>query len=427
MTIESLHKLFTTSSGVCTDTREILPDNLFFALKGPNFNANSFAEKALKLGASYAIIDDEAYSTEGTILVNDTLECLQDLARFHRLQLNYPIIGLTGSNGKTTTKELIHSVLSQKYQIQSTKGNYNNHIGVALTILSFDLNLDFGIVEMGANHQKEIEFLCTISQPDFGLITNFGKAHLEGFGGVEGVIKGKSELYDFLKAHNKYVFINGDDPKQITQIGDYNKVISFGSSDHFDCHVELLVSNTFLRLKYQDEEINSHLIGDYNFDNIAVAIAIGAYFDMSPLDIRSGIEDYHPDNNRSEIVRKGSSQIILDAYNANPTSMMAALKNFHQLNSNNKYLFIGDMFELGKDTETEHQGIVDFVEENFKGHLYFLGSNFYKTSTSNKSIKFYSFEDALDTLKNISLSNAQVFIKGSRGMALERILDHINF
>jgi UDP-N-acetylmuramoyl-tripeptide--D-alanyl-D-alanine ligase len=221
MTIDEIYKVFKSSNGVCTDTRQIRPNDLFIALKGPNFNANEFASKAIDLGACFAIIDDPAYATEKTILVSDGLSCLQDLARLHRSKLNYPIIGLTGSNGKTTTKELISSVLSQMYKVRSTSGNLNNHIGVALTVLSFDSNLDFGIIEMGANHQKEIEFLCTIAQPDFGLITNFGKAHLEGFGGVEGVIKGKSELYDFIRNNGKTAFINGDDPKHIKQSGTY--------------------------------------------------------------------------------------------------------------------------------------------------------------------------------------------------------------
>lgn len=427
MTTDELYQYFKECSGVCTDTRKIKDGCLFFALKGPNFNANQFAQKAIELGAKYAVIDDANYSSDGTILVDDVLECLQDLARLHRSQFTFPIIGLTGSNGKTTTKELIYSVLATSKKVSCTQGNLNNHIGVPLTILSFDLDLDFGIVEMGANHQKEIEFLCTISQPDFGLITNFGKAHLEGFGGVEGVIKGKSELYDYLKLNGKYAFINNDDGKQLKQIGDYANVISFGSTITNNFRVQLESVDPYVTISYNETIINSRLIGDYNFGNIAVAVAIGGYFKLSLESIKTGIEAYIPENNRSEIISRGSNQIIMDAYNANPTSMIAALVNFIKLNSNNKFLFLGDMFELGEDAHTEHQEIVDYIQNHFKSQVYLLGSNFYKTIADNRINKFESFNSAIETLQSITIENAQVLIKGSRGMALERILEYVNF
>jgi UDP-N-acetylmuramoyl-tripeptide--D-alanyl-D-alanine ligase len=427
MTIEQLHQIYTQSSGICTDTRKIQQNQLFFALRGPNFNANEFAVKAIEQGASYAVIDDKNFETDKTILVEDALQCLQDLARYHRQLLSYPIIGLTGSNGKTTTKELIHSVLSQSYRVQSTKGNLNNHIGVALSVLDFDLDLDFGIVEMGANHQKEIAFLCSISQPDYGLITNFGKAHLEGFGGVEGVIKGKSELYDFLRQQDRTAFINAGDPKQVQQIGNYSKTILFGDAAKVDYPVEFISSDPFVQVVFKGLRIESHLIGAYNFANIAVAIAIGAHFKMKPSDIKAGIENYRPDNNRSEILIKGSNRLIMDAYNANPTSMMAALKNFEKLKAKKKYLFLGDMFELGEDAATEHQSIADFVEAHFDGPIYLIGENFYKTSTSPKSTKFKSFEEARQVFNGLSISEADIIVKGSRGMALERILELVTF
>ena len=427
MTIDELYQHFNECSGVCTDTRKIKTGCLFFALKGPNFNANEFAQKAIELGAKFAVIDDDTYSGEQTLLVQDVLECLQDLARYHRSQFTFPIIGLTGSNGKTTTKELIYNVLATSKKVSCTQGNLNNHIGVPLTILSFDLDLDFGIVEMGANHQKEIEFLCTISQPDFGLITNFGKAHLEGFGGVEGVIKGKSELYDYLKLNGKYAFINTDDKKQLEQIGDYVNVISFGSTITNKFRIQLDSADPYVTISYNETVINSQLIGDYNFGNISVAVAIGGYFELSPKTIKSGIEAYVPDNNRSEIINRGRNQIIMDAYNANPTSMLAALVNFNKLEATNKYLFLGDMFELGEDAQKEHQEIVDYAEEHFNTNVYLLGIHFYNTVTESATQKFESLSSAIDTLKSIKLKNANVLIKGSRGMALERILDYLDF
>lgn len=423
MDIKEIYKIYLKASGISTDTRSIQKNSIFFALKGPNFDANSFAKEALSKGALFAIIDDPKYHTDNTILVNDSLLCLQNLARHHRQHLNYPIIGLTGSNGKTTTKELIYNVLSQRYKTKATAGNLNNHIGVALTILSFPYDLDMGIVEMGANHQKEIEFLCTISQPDYGLITNFGKAHLEGFGGVEGVIKGKSELYDYLRSHDKTAFINLDDPKQIKQIGSYSKISTFGSSKKNDCVVELVSASPFVNVNYHNELINTQLIGDYNFSNVAVAIAIGQYFDLDAKKIKKGLESYIPGNNRSQIIEKDSNKIILDAYNANPTSMMAALKNFKALEDKNKYLFLGDMFELGDEAEMEHQNIADYAKINFEKNVFLIGENFFTTNHFDANLKFKSFEDLMSHLKTISISNSTILIKGSRGMALERIID----
>ena len=302
-------------------------------------------------------------------------------------------------------------------------GNLNNHIGVPLTLLTFDENLDFGIVEMGANHQKEIEFLSSIAEPDFGLITNFGKAHLEGFGGVEGVIKGKSELYDFIRTHHKVAFINSDDPKQLKQIATYKKVYTFGKDAKADCIINFKNAIPFVNLSYLDLVIKSRLVGDYNFNNIAIAIAIGQYFKVPKESIKDAVESYTPDNNRSEIRNIGSNKIILDAYNANPTSMMAALDNFLKIDGNKKYLFIGDMFELGEDTPKEHQAIVDFTETNFKNNIFFIGENFFRAKTQESSKTFAKFEDLKVHLKSISIENSTLLIKGSRGMALERILD----
>jgi len=426
MKIASIYKKFEACASASTDTRKIKKDDMYFALKGDNFDGNKFVKQAFDNGAKYCIVDDiNAVINNNCLLVDDVLTTLQNLATYHRKEINIPIISLTGSNGKTTTKELIKAVLSTTYKVNATKGNLNNHIGVPLTLLSFTKSLDFGIVEMGANHQKEIEFLCGITQPDFGLITNFGKAHLEGFGGEEGVIKGKSELYDFIKTNKKIAFINADDPKQLKQIDDYDNIVSFGKSQNNDCAIKFKSANPFVSLSYKNIKIESQLIGDYNYGNIAVAVAIGQYFKVKPEAIKKAIEGYQPNNNRSEIIERGSTKIILDAYNANPTSMLAALKNLKQLNAEHKYLFLGDMFELGKEAEKEHQAIANFAEDNFDKNIILVGENFYKTSTKTTTKKFKSFEDLKPFLKNLNILNATILIKGSRGMALERILESI--
>ena len=425
MNLKTLYNIFLGNQSICTDTRKLKKNDIYFALKGENFDGNKFAKTALDNGASYCIIDDTSIKSlsDKFILVKNTLEALQKLANHHRKQLTYPIIGLTGSNGKTTTKELIYNVLSSNYKVKATKGNLNNHIGVPLTLLSFTEDLDFGIVEMGANHQKEIEFLSAIAEPDFGLITNFGKAHLEGFEGIVGVIKGKSELYDYLKAHKKTIFINKDDKTQVKQIGNYKKLSTFGSGRDNNCTLTFISANPFVCLSYEDVVIKSQLIGSYNYSNIAVAAAIGKYFNVSKNDIKQSIETYKPDNNRSEIKQLKSNEIIMDAYNANPTSMLAALNNFKQLEFKNKFLFLGDMFELGKSSSKEHQAIVDFTESHFDENIYLIGENFYATRTKKNTLKFSSFQDLNEVLENKSIKDAMILIKGSRGMALERILD----
>ncbi len=411
---------------VCTDTRKITPESIFFALKGENFNGNTFADEALKLGARYVVIDEEAYQTSNhTILVPDVLQTLQELAAYHRTYLNLPIIALTGSNGKTTTKELINATLSQKYKTIATVGNLNNHIGVPLTLLSMTKDTEIGIVEMGANHLKEIAFLSNIVQPNYGYITNFGKAHLEGFGGIEGVIKGKSELYDHLIAHNCTAFVNGNDVIQMEKTADANQFV-FGDDTNANISIIFIDAQPFVKCSYNNLIIQSCLIGDYNFNNIAAAIAIGHYFKVEDTAIKQAIEQYNPTNNRSQIIEKAGHKTILDAYNANPTSMTAALLNFEK-QSGSKIAFIGDMFELGDEAAKEHQNIVDLATSLAIDQLVFIGNNFYSTYTQEDSAyKFESFE-AFKTGFNMSDINqhATLLIKGSRGMALERILDLI--
>ncbi|MBI9042533.1 UDP-N-acetylmuramoyl-tripeptide--D-alanyl-D-alanine ligase [Lutibacter sp.] len=417
MKIEQLHQLFTENYLIDTDTRKIRKESLFFALKGDNFNGNTFAVKAIENGAKYAIIDEAKYNIHpNTILVSNVLETLQNLANFHRKILKTTIISLTGSNGKTTSKELINAVLSRKYKTIATKGNLNNHIGVPLTLLSITPDTEIAIVEMGANHLKEIETLCKIAEPNYGFITNFGKAHLEGFGSVEGVIKAKSELYDFLRKNNEIAFINTDDKLQIKQsLG--IKTIEFSSNE-----IQFIEANPFVKVGFQNSEIRSQLIGKYNFNNIAAAIAIGSYFKVSIEEIKEGIENYVPTNNRSQIIEKGTNKIILDAYNANPSSMSAALENFNQLKDNNKIVFLGDMFELGDDSAFEHQNIADLVASFNFNKVYLIGKAFSTTSAKNAFI-YDSFEAFKTSINKLTIGNATILIKGSRGMALERILD----
>ncbi|MFI1771823.1 UDP-N-acetylmuramoyl-tripeptide--D-alanyl-D-alanine ligase [Thalassobellus citreus] len=426
MEIKDIHTLFLQCNSVCTDTRKIQENDLFFALKGDNFNGNTYAKKALDNGAKYAIVDEAAFNTSPkTILVDNVLETLQELASFHRNHLKTPIIALTGSNGKTTTKELINAVISQKFNTTATLGNLNNHIGVPLTLLSMNKSTEIGIIEMGANHQKEIEFLCNIAQPDYGLITNFGKAHLEGFGGIEGVIKGKSEMYDYLINNNKTIFVNANDSIQIEKTKTGNR-IRFGNDEtKSDVVINLVNAKPFVSLSYNNLNIQSQLIGEYNFNNIAVAITIGNYFKVEDNQIKSAISNYIPTNNRSQIIEKNSNKIILDAYNANPTSMRAALLNFEKQDGN-KIAILGDMFELGNEAEKEHQNIVDLAISLNIDKIIFVGENFYKSNlNSKKTDKFNSFDAFKECFAPSLIKNTSFLIKGSRGMALERSLELI--
>lgn len=427
MTIAEIHRLFLECNSISTDTRKIENNSMFVALKGENFDANTFAEEALVKGAKYVIIDNPTYAvSDKTILVENSLTALQQLATYHREFLKIPIVALTGSNGKTTTKELIHVVLAKKFKTKATKGNLNNHIGVPLTLLSFSKETEIGIVEMGANHQKEIEFLCEIAKPDYGYITNFGKAHLEGFGGVEGVIKGKSEMYSHLKTHNKTVFVNLDDAIQNDKTTDFNR-ITFSQKDiSANVFINEVSANPFVKIKTLNTEIKSHLIGLYNANNINAAITIGNYFGVSENDIKEAIEKYIPENNRSQLITKNSNEIILDAYNANPSSMKVALENFIQLENKNKVAILGDMYELGQESLAEHKYIVDFISENNSLECYFVGKDFFKNKIENSNFHFYeNFEQFSNALENKNWRNNTILIKGSRGMALERTLEYI--
>lgn len=421
MTITALYQLFLENNTICTDTRKITKCCLFFALKGDNFNGNEFAEDAIKLGASFAIIDQKHYKIDHRyILVDDVLKTLQALSTLHRTTLGIPIIALTGSNGKTTTKELMNSVLSKKFKITATIGNLNNHIGVPLTLLSMTATTEIGIIEMGANHQQEIKFLTDLALPDYGLITNFGKAHLEGFGGIEGVIKGKSEMYSHLKAHDKIIFVNSGDELQLRQVGDYKRVEKFGSK------MLLTASQPYVELTYKNYTIKTQLTGAYNFNNICVAIAIGAYFKVPNIDMIDALEHYVPTNNRSQIIEKNGVRIILDAYNANPTSMLAALSSLDQMKNDRKIAVLGDMFELGDEARAEHQTIADRLHELPIAQKILIGEHFFSSEKKHETITYFkTFEDFKTNFDSQQFQNHLLLIKGSRGMALERLLNLI--
>ena len=424
MDITFIHSLFLKCNSIAIDTRKIEKNSMFVAIKGDNFDANTFVEEALKKGALYAIIDDEAYFIDDrTILVENSLIALQELAKFHRAYLDLPIIALTGSNGKTTTKELIQVVLAKKYTTKATVGNLNNHIGVPLTLLSFTKQTEIGIVEMGANHKKEIEFLCDIANPDYGYITNFGKAHLEGFGGIEGVIQGKSEMYQNLKLHNKLVFVNGDDAIQVSKSNEM-KVYSFGMiNKNVDVNIFAITANPFVEVSFRNTTVFSNLIGLYNANNLNAAIAIGTYFKVDDQMIKEALESYIPDNNRSQMLKQGSNQIILDAYNANPSSMAVAIDNFLQLDQSNRVMVLGDMFELGSESLQEHEAIVSRLSPVKDCTCYLIGLEFYSNKIEKAHLKFFkSFDSFSDYFKGLTVSNSTILIKGSRGMALERTL-----
>lgn len=427
--IESIYEIFKEFSLISTDTRNISKNSIFFALKGSNFNGNEFAESAIKSGAKYAIIDEIEYKKDDRyILVEDVLKTLQELSRHHRRILNIPIIAITGSNGKTTTKELVFSVLKKKYNVYATQGNLNNHIGVPLTLLSIKNDIEIGIVEMGANHQKEIELLCQIAEPNFGLITNIGKAHLEGFGGVAGIIKGKGELFSYLKINNGVAFINSDSAVLREMSIALPKIITYGLENTHTNKGKLISAENKVEFAYMTENqseviIQSNLIGDYNLANLLAACSIGNYFGVLLKDIKSAIETYIPTNNRSQIVKLENKTLILDAYNANPSSIEAAVQNFSLMTLPNKILILGDMFELGSDSKTEHQKIINLIESKNFTDVYLVGKLFFETECNYK--KFLTTEDLIMGLEKSNLEESSILIKGSRGMKLEKVAEYL--
>ena len=427
MNISKIYALFNQHSSVSIDTRSLKPKDIFFAIKGPNFDGNNFALDAIKKGASYVISDNSTISkkSDKIIYVDNAIKALQKLANYHRRKLNTKIIAITGSNGKTTSKELILNVLKSKYKTTATKGNLNNHLGVPLSLLEINENTDFGIIEMGANHINEISQLCKIAEPNFGYITNFGNAHLEGFGSIEGVIKGKSELYNYLINNKSLIFNNSENIKQTSLINNYKNTYSFGINSESNCIINKSDSENSLNVSYQNKIIKSTIYGDYNFENICIAIAIGEYFEVDFKNIKQGIESYLPDNNRSQISIKNNNTIILDAYNANPTSMSLALESFKKTNYKNKMIIVGDMFELGKDSNHYHQEIINRLEKINDCIIYIVGEYFCNTKHSDKIKSFSTTKELINNLSKTNVSNYSILIKGSRGMQLEKIIEFI--
>jgi UDP-N-acetylmuramoyl-tripeptide--D-alanyl-D-alanine ligase len=430
MKIERLYQIFLRSKKVTTDSRNVENDALFFALKGENFDGNAYAKNALENGCSFAIVDNSDYvQGNNYILVDDVLETLQLLGNYHRKQLNIPIIAITGTNGKTTTKELVTSVLCKKFSVSYTIGNLNNHIGVPLTLLSMNENTQIGIVEMGANHINEIKNLCEIAEPDFGIITNIGKAHLEGFGSFENIIKTKKELYDYLKFKDGKVFYNSNNSLLQKIIIELNlNAIAFGNLNN-KVNGEIITSDRFLSINIKignfQALVETQLIGNYNLENVLAAACIGHYYGVNPELIVSAIEEYIPKNNRSQFFKTEKNNLFLDSYNANPTSVEASLKNFASLKINNKYVIIGDMLELGNESELEHEKIIGLLQDYSFDKTILVGNIFHSLKVPEKFLRYRDVNELKSWLENSNIVNSNVLIKGSRGIQLEKIVEFL--
>lgn len=421
--ITDIYSLFLQSAGVCTDSRNMAPGMIFFALKGDNFDGNRYAAAAIGAGASAAVIDDRRVAEsigEGgkCIVVEDSLITLRQLAAHHRRELGIPIIAITGSNGKTTTKELLERTLSKKYRTAATKGNLNNHIGVPLTLLSMDRGTEFGIVEMGANHKGEIALLCDIASPDYGIITNIGRAHLEGFGGVEGVKKGKGELFDFLACKGGTAFYLRENPDLASMVLSHK---GLNAIPYDRSRFETVAGEQFLTLKRGTDEIRTHMVGEYNLYNIAAAFAVGEFFGISDNDIIAAIESYIPDNNRSQRIETARNTLVMDAYNANPSSMRAALENFAaQKSTRLKMVILGEMYELGEYSLREHGNMIDLISKLGLKEVYLVGKEFEKAAAGRYPV-FGSAAELAEYFSGNPVSGKFILIKGSRGVGLEII------
>ena len=424
MKIEDIYKIYQQYSSIQTDTRKLQKDDLFFALKGPNFNGNQFAKQALDSGSAFVVADEPVgFENEKIIYVNDVLDTLQQLAKYHREQFSIPFIAITGSNGKTTTKELLHEVLATTYITYTTKGNLNNHIGIPLTILKIKPDAEMAVIEMGANHLREIAGYCEYAKPTHGLITNIGKAHLEGFGGEEGVKKGKGELFEYLKNHGGTIFVNTDDAAVYDLGRSLNNVVFYGSKSE-NAKGEIVKNDPFIEMKIEDKNpftIQANLVGAYNLPNVLAAVCVGKYFKIKEEKIKDAIQNYQPSNSRSQLIQRGSNSIILDAYNANPGSMKAAIENFAKMKGDKKVLLLGSMMELGTESNKEHAAIISLIDQHQWNSVVLVGKNF--GEIKNNYFNFENAEQAKDWLKDQQFENAQLLIKGSRSMQMEKVLE----
>lgn len=426
MTIDQLYQLYKQYPSVQTDTRKVKKGDIFFALKGPNFNGNQFAPAALQAGSAYAVVDEAPATPDSRIIVvNDVLTTLQQLAKYHRQQFNIPFIAITGSNGKTTTKELVHAVLSASYITYTTQGNLNNHIGIPLTILSVKHDAQMAVIEMGANHLREIASYCEYTLPTHGIITNCGKAHLEGFGGIEGVRKGKGELYDYLRANNGTAFVMWDYDYLQTMSKGIPTVVKYGTTAEADIQGTVQQSEPFLHVSVSKgaalPAIHTQLVGAYNLPNVLVAVTAGKYFKVPDEKIKTAIENYTPSNSRSQLIEKNGNKIILDAYNANPTSMRAAIENLAGIQAPNKVLMLGGMAELGAESLQEHEGIVNLIQQYTWKDVVLVGGDFLKINHPFK--KMANSTEAAAWFRDQHFTNTYLLIKGSRSMQMEKVLE----
>jgi len=423
--IQNLYQKYLECKVVCTDTRQIIKGSIFFSLKGPKFNANAFAEEALQKGAAFVVVDEAPFAkNEKYILVEDGLQSLQQLASYHRSQLKIPVIGLTGSNGKTTSKELLHAVLAKKFKTFATKGNLNNHIGVPLSILSIDSSIEIAVIEMGANHVGEIAALTKIANPTHGFITNIGKAHIGTFGGFENIIRAKSELYQHLIEHNGQVFINSQNSILTNIAKRFTSPLFYpASGDYY--HAQFISADPYIKFKAESgDEVQTKLLGAYNFENIAAALCIGKYFGVDAKLANQAVANYEPENMRSQIVKKGTNTVILDAYNANPSSMAAAIENLAAMKAEKKVLILGDMYELEGEAEKEHQNIGKLIHEKNLKNVFLVGLLFKSALIETPSAKHFESKQLLmDELKKHPLNNSTVLVKASRGIGLETVVD----
>lgn len=426
--LSGLYQIFLSCRKISTDTRTNVEGSIFFALSGAHFNGNKFAKEAINKGAVLAVIDQEKYKLDKRfLLVDNVLTTLQSLSKVHRSELKCEMIGITGSNGKTTTKELMAHVLSSEKNISFTQGNLNNHIGVPMTILSIPNETEIAVIEMGANHIGEIAALCDIVRPHTGLITNIGKAHLEGFGSFEGVIQAKAELYEFIRKNKGLVFVNEDDPL-LLRLSDGIKRMTYGSDSEL-ISLKIIDSKPFLKVRWTHNnktyELPTKLVGKYNKNNLLAAIAAGLYYGIQPHNINQAIQSYQPENNRSQLLKTACNEMIMDAYNANPVSMANAIENFVELEPDNPWLILGDMFELGNAAAEEHAKIIKILQENDFKNVLLVGEEFFKLKSENEYKAFAKLSNAKEYLKKHPVKNAQILIKGSRGIQLEQLIKYL--